>query len=304
MTRQIDKDTLIDDVIRLPEWRGSGRFIVPYPTVTSTHGMRLSSIGRLMPYHSNISADRCAETIKGMLSCLADGRLEMHSFCKGARGSETELFFFRGNPEAPAAFICAGGGMRYVASIHEGFPLAMRLSDMGFNAFVVQYRVGSMGEACRDLSDAISYVYEVERFDVGEDYSTWGSSAGARIAAYIGTYGPGTFTECGYPRPGCVVMAYTGHTETSPHDPPTYAVVGSMDGIANPYVVLARSERLRSMGIDSEVRVVDGVGHGFGLGTGTRAEGWLDDAVGFWRRHLSRSRRRSPGSGTARTPSW
>lgn len=290
MTGTVNKEMLLDDVIELGEWRGSGRFVLPYPAVTSTHGMRMTSIGRLMPYHSNISADRCADTINEMLSRLADGRLGIRSFCKGGRSAETDLFCFRGDPGAPAAFICAGGGMRYVASIHEGFPHALRLSDMGFNAFVVQYRVRSMGDACRDLADAIRFVYEGSGLDVGSSYSTWGSSAGARIAAYLGTYGPGTFTDCDCPRPGCVVMAYTGHTEYSLNDPPTYAVVGSLDRIANPRVVLARSERLKSAGIDSEVRVVEGMGHGFGLGTGTRAEGWLDDAVGFWRRHLSQSR--------------
>jgi hypothetical protein len=29
-------------------------------------------------------------------------------------------------------------------------------------------------------------------------------------------------------------------------------------------------------------RKVPGLGHGFGLGTGTAAQGWIDDAVRFW----------------------
>lgn len=29
------------------------------------------------------------------------------------------------------------------------------------------------------------------------------------------------------------------------------------------------------------------MGHGFGLGTGTNAEGWLEDAVRFWEIHQS-----------------
>lgn len=280
-------DTPLNDVIDLPELDGFGHFVVPYPAVADTRGMDMSSIRRLMPYHSNIRIRDCVDTVDSMLTRLEDDRMETHRFCDGGRGRETGLFFFRGREGMPAAFICAGGGMRYVASIHEGFPHAMALSDMGFNAFVVQYRVRDMGAACRDLADAIAYAYSGrEHFGLGDGYSTWGSSAGARIAAYLGTYGPGTFAETDLPAPGCVVMAYTGHSEYSPHDPPTFAVVGSMDGIANPRVVLARAERLRSCGIDAEVRLVEGIGHGFGLGTGTPAEGWLDDAVGFWRRHL------------------
>jgi hypothetical protein len=34
-----------------------------------------------------------------------------------------------------------------------------------------------------------------------------------------------------------------------------------------------------------------GLGHGFGLGTGTSAEGWVFDAIRFWETLLSR---RSP----------
>ena len=32
--------------------------------------------------------------------------------------------------------------------------------------------------------------------------------------------------------------------------------------------------------------VFDGLSHGFGLGTGTAAEGWLDNAVEFWERQM------------------
>ena len=31
-----------------------------------------------------------------------------------------------------------------------------------------------------------------------------------------------------------------------------------------------------------------GLGHGFGLGTGTSAEGWVFDAIRFWEKSLGR----------------
>jgi hypothetical protein len=46
---------------------------------------------------------------------------------------------------------------------------------------------------------------------------------------------------------------------------------------------------MRSAGIDVEFRVYQNVGHGFGLGIGTKAEGWLEDAVLFWENHMSAS---------------
>ena len=38
---------------------------------------------------------------------------------------------------------------------------------------------------------------------------------------------------------------------------------------------------------DVEFHVYQNVGHGFGLGIGTSAEGWLEDAVRFWDKHMS-----------------
>ena len=38
---------------------------------------------------------------------------------------------------------------------------------------------------------------------------------------------------------------------------------------------------------DAEIEIFDGLPHGFGLGIGTAAEGWLDNAVRFWERNMS-----------------
>ena len=69
------------------------------------------------------------------------------------------MFFFRGKPGAPFAVISPGGGFSYVGSIHEGFPLAVALSQKGYNAFVLQYRVGGETIACEDLAAALSYIH-------------------------------------------------------------------------------------------------------------------------------------------------
>ena len=37
---------------------------------------------------------------------------------------------------------------------------------------------------------------------------------------------------------------------------------------------------------DAEIEVFDGLRHGFGLGEGTVAEGWIDHAVSFWERNM------------------
>ena len=43
-----------------------------------------------------------------------------------------------------------------------------------------------------------------------------------------------------------------------------------------------RIDALTARGIDTEFHVYPDLGHGFGLGVGTSAQGWLDDAVTFW----------------------
>jgi len=49
-----------------------------------------------------------------------------------------------------------------------------------------------------------------------------------------------------------------------------------------------RVAALRQRGTDVEHRKYRGVGHGFGLGTGTTAEGWIGDALRFWTNHSKR----------------
>jgi acetyl esterase/lipase len=88
-------------------------------------------------------------------------------------------------------------------------------------------------------------------------------------------------------------MAYTGHSTFTRNDPPTFVVQGEDDGIVNVSTVDRRVAAMRNAGLEVAYRKYRNVGHGFGLGTGTPAEGWLDDAVRFWERHLS-EREQSP----------
>jgi len=78
------------------------------------------------------------------------------------------------------------------------------------------------------------------------------------------------------------VMAYTGHADHASQEPPTFFVVGEHDSIAPPSAMERRIEALRQAGTEVEYHKYKNLGHGFGLGTGTSAEGWIDDAIRFW----------------------
>lgn len=197
--------------------------------------------------------------------------------------ADTGLFFFRGDEGAPFAVCSAGGAFAYVGAMQDSFPHALELSKRGYNAFALIYRPGAQ-TACEDLARAISFIFaNADELGVStECYSLWGGSAGARMAAWLGSYGPAAFGGDDLPRPGAVIMQYTGHTDYTEDDPPTFACVGDSDCIADWRAMQRRIQRLDALGIPTEFHCYAGLGHGFGLGTGTAAEGWIDDAVEFW----------------------
>jgi len=279
----------ISDVLHHPLFSGFGQFVLPLE-LGYDEGMPLSRISALLPYHNNVNPQAAADTMNHMLDDVAAGNTIFYPIYEDAKMQEhTGLFFFRGKPGAPFAIINAGGGFSYVGSIHEGFPLAIQLAAHGYNAFVVQYRTGGAEVACEDLAAAISFVFaHADALKIStKGYSVWGGSAGARMAAYLGSYGPAAYGGADLPRPAFVVMQYTSHSEYTKKDPPTFAIIGQNDGIASPAIMEQRINSLKSVGIDVEFHKFPNLGHGFGLGIGTSAEGWQNDAMAFWEKHLN-----------------
>lgn len=288
----VDETTALAAVMNADEFDGFGELIFP-SAERITDDMTVADTARLLPYHSNIDPAEVAGTVNDMLAESREGDLSFHPVYTDAEidddpaKADVGLFFFSGETGAPFSIIAAGGGFSYVGSIHEGFPYAQAINDHGHHAFVLNYRIGGGGQpAAEDLAAAIDYVFaNADTLDVDTDaYALWGSSAGARMAANLGSSGTAAFGRGDWPRPAAVVMAYTGHSSTG-NDPATFAVVGENDGIAPPRVMQDRIERLDGAGVATEFHVYPGIGHGFGLGTGTVAEGWVDDALAFWDSH-------------------
>lgn len=285
----------IGDLLAHPAFAGHARLLLPWDDRPADPAMPMSEIGSLLPYHSNVRPDLAVSSINHMINDVAAGRQVFYDFYTDAQKQDaparanTELFFYRGRPGAPFAVIAPGGGFSYVGSVHEGFPYAHVLSSLGYNAFVLKYRVGQGGGvATEDLAFALSYVFaNAEALQVStEGYSLWGSSAGARMAASIGSHGAARFGGDALPKPSTVVMAYTSHQDHTTDEPPTFAVVGQQDGIAPPAAMERRVSAIRANGTSVEFKVFPGVAHGFGLGTGTSAEGWVEDAVAFWEKSM------------------
>lgn len=281
----------LGDLLNHPALADFARLLLPRSDVEVDRSARLGDFAALLPYHTQVNARDVVAGLNRLVDDAAAGRtVFIDSYtpeekARDATKTDTGLFFLRGRAGAPFAVIAPGGGFSYVATVHEGLPYALSINRHGYNAFVLRYRVGQGAAAATDdLAAALSAIFRrAEVLQVGTDgYSLWGSSAGARLAASIGSHGAARFGGDALPKPAAVVMAYTGHADTSADEPPTFVVVGEQDRIAPPAVMERRLRVLRQAGVTVAYRKVPGLGHGFGAGTGTAAQGWIDEAVRFW----------------------
>ncbi|MDR3275783.1 MAG: alpha/beta hydrolase [Treponema sp.] len=237
----------------------------------------------------------------------AKREVTLHYFPAGAAG--------RG-AERPFMLICPGGGYTMVASIWEGYPVAGRLSALGFPAFVLRYRSGKAARYPNpqdDLGRAVGYILErAAEFGVRKTgYGLMGFSAGGHLAATFGLAEAG-FRKYGLPAPAALALAYPvvsmgEHThqgsrqnllgkesdlalvealsverQVDPAYPPTYLWHCEADSTVPIINSTALAEALERAGVPCKLKRVPGGRHGLSLALGTDAEGWLEEAVEFW----------------------
>ncbi|MGN0709658.1 MAG: alpha/beta hydrolase [Anaerovoracaceae bacterium] len=286
------KSSRIRDVMNDPVFNGHGRLLFP----VQSSGYSGSTLGDLdLLWYTEIDPDKTVEIVNYLHDEAEEGNEIFYDIYtdeekkKDPSKKNTGLFFFRGKKNARTAILNAGGGFMYVGAMHDSFPAALELSKKGYNAFALIYRPDAQ-TACEDLSRAVAWLHR-HQDEIGidmKDYSLWGGSAGARMADWVGTEGTESFGEKKYPRPAAIVTQYTGLSEVTGNEPPTYANVGTSDGIADYRTMRSRINRIKANGTDAEIEVFRGLSHGFGLGTGTVAEGWIDSAVSFWERNMDK----------------
>lgn len=284
----------VGEVIADDAFKGFGALLFPVDRPVSS-SMTLADVSTSSVYvwYTHIQASKTVEIINSLKRDALDGHqiffpiyteAEMQA---DASKRNTGLFFFRGTPGKEFAVMNAGGGFMYVGAMHDSFPHALEVSKKGYNCFALIYRPD---DPYNDLARALSYIHShADELGVKADgYSLWGGSAGARMAATLGNgdYLRQLTGDNGVPQAAAVVMQYTGYNRASRTDAPTYANVGTNDGIASYQTMQNRLKALSAMGIPTEFHVYQGLGHGFGIGQGTVAEGWVNDAVCFWERQI------------------
>ena len=284
----------VGDVIREPAFEDFGRLLFPVDrAVSNNQTLEQISSSSVYLWYSHIRPATTVAVINFLLAQVRAGQQIFYDIYSPAQKAadpskrNTGIFFFKGEPAKEFALLAAGGGFYYVGAMHDSMPHAMELARNGYNAFALIYRPE---RPYADMAQAISFIHDnANQMEVNpSNYSLWGGSAGARMAATLGNSNQlrrQTGRDDIEPA-AAVITQYTGYFETSYEDAPTYACVGTQDYIANWKTMQTRLKVLSNMGIPTEFHSYNGLGHGFGLGEGTIAQGWIQDAIAFWQAQI------------------
>ena len=198
----------------------------------------------------------------------------------------------------------------------EAFPIAAKLNEMGYHAFVLEYRSGADARfpaPMEDLAQAIRFILKnAPSFGVlPENYAVCGMSAGAHLVGTLASkymrefYGEiplpsaiflgypvvtmGEFTHTmsrltllGEKPDGDLVTGLSLEKQIHENSPPIYLWQCYEDGVVPYENSRMLVGALKCYGVRHCFRSFDGDAHGWGLGTGTAAEGWLEEAIRFW----------------------
>ena len=221
---------------------------------------------------------------------------------------------------APTAIICPGGAYQFISYNNEGAEYAKALNKRGYNAFMLSYRVGYDARfpfPMEDLARAICFVkHNAKAYGINADtLYLFGSSAGGHLAAcFSAKYKDFPNEYCGKSynlKPTGLVLSYPVITMGDyTHELSRTLLLGlhstekkrratSVELIADSdfpptffwhcegdeTVPIKNSEmldeRLNEVGVKHWFSRYPHGGHGIGLGVGTVAEGWINDAVQF-----------------------
>ncbi|CAA6691216.1 MULTISPECIES: alpha/beta hydrolase [unclassified Lentimonas] len=194
------------------------------------------------------------------------------------------------NRNGAAVIVCPGGGYGILAIDHEGYEVANWLSELGYTAFVLQYRVPRKRVgALQDAQRAIRMVRGMgERWELDVNrIGILGFSAGGSLSARASTrygeelYDPIDALDSLSARPDFSVLIYPAYLDQGKNhvltpelkldaeSPPMFLFVAADDPHANSSLVM--SSALRAAKVPFELHVLPEGGHGYGMRAGHRA---------------------------------
>ncbi|MFC2081400.1 alpha/beta hydrolase [Bacteroidota bacterium] len=193
-----------------------------------------------------------------------------------------------------AVIVCPGGGYNILSSDKEGSEIAEWLSNLGYTAFVLHYRVPEkQAGALNDIQRGIRVIRGMAgKWKLDPDkLGVIGFSAGGSLCARAST----RYSIDSYPgidnydtlssRPDFSILIYPAYLDQGENrsltpellvdesTPPMFIFVAADDKHANSSLVMATA--LRDAGVPVELHMLPFGGHGFGLRQGkTAAETW------------------------------
>jgi acetyl esterase/lipase len=200
-----------------------------------------------------------------------------------------------GQNNTRAAFvICPGGGYRILAYDKEGTEIAAWLNKLGFNAFVLQYRIPDKREgALQDAQRAIRYVrmnaakWNIDPEKIGIMGFSAGGSLSARTSTMFGkrSYSPVDKADTLSCRPSFAMLIYPAYLDQGPGNsltpeleltkdtPPLFIFQTADDTYGNSALVMTTA--MRNSKLPVELHLMPTGGHGYGLRPGNdAAEAW------------------------------
>lgn len=204
-----------------------------------------------------------------------------------------------------AVLICPGGAFAVRSISNEGYPIAEKLSALGYQSFIVNYRLRpyTQEESALDLTRAVRYVrYYADEYGIDEkDIAVVGFSAGGILAGELvlhddGTKIPSELDESYIPDVLDSVSAdasaighiysFYGRLSVSNNDietlkqgnlPPTFYAYGTKDPFYRQFI--QNADAVREAGVEVEEHCFEGQPHGFGAGN--RNSEWIPSFDAF-----------------------
>lgn len=311
--RKIEKSDSYAYLVNDPAFQGFGSHMLPWNSGFLAAVTKPLSISYLMPKIELGNLDNIIDGFNFLIDCANQKELSYYSFYSKQQMEEEPskknmgILFLRGKAGAPFAFLCPGGGFVSVEANHEGYPVAKRLHEQGYNVFILFYRVKGdyknpdqvdvAKNSSLDAGNALRYIEtHAKEFQIQSDgYSMWGFSAGGYIVASLSNPDD---PETGYAKytgtaPAAAIMGYPAITARFPtkysaHNVPSYIAMCKDDQLIPFSDVEKRVNEMRALGTEVEFRAFETGGHGFGCGAGTPEDGWMKPAIAFWNKQAAK----------------
>lgn len=190
----------------------------------------------------------------------------------------------------PAVLVLPGGGFRTV-SFREGEPIAQAYFAKGYQGFVLKYTTvtdnpnATIETPMQEVVEAIKYL-RANAKDlalIANQICLVGFSGGGHLAAAVATHSD--------IKPDALILGYPGivHSDLRAMDcpdicesvdkktPETFMFGMNGDTVTPPEHMLAFANALNKNGIEFEMHMFKGLGHGLSLGTSYTCAGFADD---------------------------